>query len=89
MPVSDKFYDDPRVRWIYESPDRGVTVYRRLPGSPDRELIHVVDARAEPVDRRNLASARMRWYRILEDALHDEVLAGMIDRVEVYHALKH
>jgi len=87
MPVPDKFYDDPRERWIYESPDRGVTVYRRLLCSPDRELIHVVDARAELVDA--LADCRVRWYSILEDALHDEVLADMIGRVEVYHALKH
>jgi hypothetical protein len=28
------------MNYIYESPDKGKTVYRRLPGQVNRELIH-------------------------------------------------
>lgn len=77
--------------WVYESPDGGLTVYRRRPGEIERTPIEVV--KTESIDawthRRSLAVRRMRWYRMLEAAQHDGVLEEMITRAEVWWELKH
>lgn len=67
--------------YVYESPDNGDTIYRRRMGNPQRELV-----RTGPVQQRLLRS--QTWRDILRAAESDPVLADMLDRVEVYHALK-
>lgn len=69
------------VPYIYESPDGGDTIYRRRMGDPQREQV-----RAGPVQKRLLRS--QTWRDILRAGESDPVLADMLDRVEVYHALK-
>lgn len=77
--------------YVYETPDGGVTVYRREMGKLDRQLIevHPTNLLGEWGNRRALAVKRMRLYRIAADSEHDAVLNDMLERVEVYWALKH
>lgn len=79
---------DPTQPWIYESPDGGITVYRRLANSTERELI-ANSPSAWVEARRNTALRRMRWYKMLDDAVDDPILSDMIERVETYYALKY
>jgi hypothetical protein len=72
----------PASTWIYESPDGGDTVYRRLALSQDRELV-----REGPLHK--LKQRSSRWRDIFEAAETDQVLQGMINDIEIYHALKH
>jgi hypothetical protein len=67
--------------WIYESTDRGDTLYRRRPGSNQRELV-----REGPLREKMLRS--QLWREIFEAAETDPVLKDMIDKVEVYHRLR-
>jgi len=67
--------------YVYESPDGGDTIYRRRVGDPQREQVST-----GPVQKRLLRS--QTWRNILRAAESDPVLADMLDRVEVYHALK-
>lgn len=80
------------VDWVYESPDGGMTVYRRRPGCVDRELISITPAPLNCLsqeDRRSLTARRLRWYRILEQATDDAELDNMIGKLEVWWALRH
>jgi len=67
--------------WIYESTDRGDTLYRRRAGSNQRELV-----REGPLREKMLRS--QLWREIFEAAETDPVLKDMIDKVEVYHRLR-
>jgi hypothetical protein len=67
--------------YIYESPDKGDTVYRRRAGTNQRELV-----REGPLRKKVLRS--QLWRDILQSAEQDPVLKDMLDRVEVYHQLK-
>lgn len=67
--------------YIYESPDGGGTIYRRIMGSVDRELV-----REGPAQKQMLR--RQLWRDIFAAAESDPVLQDMLDRVEVYHRLK-
>lgn len=75
--------------WIYESPDGGITVYRRRPNSTDRELVTTSSPREWVEAKRILALRRMRWYKMLDAAVDDPILNDMIERVEIYYSLKH
>ncbi len=67
--------------YIYESPDSGDTVYRRLAGTNQREMV-----REGPLRKKLLRS--QLWRDILQSAESDPVLKDMLDRVEVYYQLK-
>lgn len=73
--------------YIYESPDGGHTVYRRLSGGHpiQRELYTI----SEEKRRLDLQVAReTKWNNILQDSDKDPVLKEMLDQVLVYHSLK-
>jgi hypothetical protein len=67
--------------YIYESPDGGGTIYRRVMGSPDREMV-----REGPSRKQSLRN--QLWRDIFLAAESDPVLKDMLDRIEVYHRLK-
>lgn len=64
--------------YIYESPDSGETVYRRLSGSNQRELIKV-----------SSSQKYIHWREIQQAAEADEYLAELLDRAETYYRLKY
>ena len=72
---------DRRETYIYESPDGGDTVYRRMVGSADREMI-----REGPL--RRLQQRSQLWRNIFRAAESDPILQDMLDRVEIYYRLK-
>jgi len=72
---------DREETYIYESPDGGDTVYRRMVGSVDREMI-----REGPLRKKMLRN--QLWRDIFESAESDPILQDMLDRVEIYHRLK-
>ena len=67
--------------YIYESPDSGDTIYRRLAGSNQRELV-----REGPLRQKKLRN--QQWQRIFQAAETDPVLQEMLEQIEVYHRLK-
>jgi len=73
--------------YIYESPDGGDTVYRRLPGTSERELYQ--DHRT--VDGRPLIDhirEQKMWGEIHQMARTDEGLRELLDRAIIYYNLK-
>ena len=68
--------------YIYESPDSGDTIYRRLAGTTQRELV-----REGPLRKKMLRN--QLWQQIFQAAETDPVLEEMIEKVEIYHQLKH
>ena len=67
--------------YIYESPDSGDTIYRRLAGTNQRELV-----REGPLRQKMLRN--QQWQRIFQAAETDPVLQEMLDQIEIYHSLK-
>lgn len=67
--------------YVYESPDRGDTVYRRRAGTNQRELV-----REGPLRQKMLRS--QLWRDIFQAAETDPELKHMLEQVEIYHALK-
>lgn len=67
--------------YVYESTDRGDTVYRRRAGTNQRELV-----REGPLRQKMLRS--QLWRDIFDSAESDPALARMIDNVEIYYHLK-
>ena len=71
--------------YIYESPDGGDTVYRREPGSTDRELLHVSEKKRHLYQE--LQHTKL-WGNIHRAAQTDCALEQMLKQIEVYYALK-
>jgi len=67
--------------YIYESPDSGDTIYRRLAGTNQRELV-----REGPLRQKMLRN--QRWQQIFQAAETDPALQSMLEQIEVYHRLK-
>ena len=67
--------------YVYESPDRGDTLYRRRAGTNQRELV-----KEGPLRKKVLRS--QLWRDIFEAAETDPELKHLIEQVEIYHALK-
>jgi hypothetical protein len=76
----------PEICYIYESPDGGLTVYRREIGSDERELV-----RQDPsiIERQNLAERTARLIRIARLAKTDETLANALEQIEILYILKY
>jgi hypothetical protein len=72
---------DRQETYIYESPDSGDTIYRRLAGTNQRELV-----KEGPLRQRMLRS--QFWREIFQAAENDAILQDMIEKIEVYHRLK-
>jgi hypothetical protein len=70
---------------IFESPDGGHTVYVRQMGSSHRQL-HSMSAQKQA----QLQQQKQwdLWQDILAKSKQDSELKDMLDRIEVYHALK-
>jgi len=78
---------DRQETYIYESPDGGHTIYRRLVGQAftEREL-HSISEEKRTWDLR--VAREHLWYDILRESEGDSVLHQMLDQVEVYYRLK-
>ena len=68
-----------KTEWIYESPDKGNTVYRRRANSTERELVIKKPEPHQVVDLcRSMADA----------SADDPVLKEMLDKLVVYWSLR-
>jgi hypothetical protein len=65
---------------IFESPDRGETVYRRHFGQTERELYSVADSKKQQ-ERRAI------WHKVLLAAEHNPDLQETLDRAQVIYEL--
>lgn len=70
--------------WIYETPDRGETVYRRPFGSNSWDRKELVSETPQAAWRRK----RSIWQDILVDAPKDPILMDMLEKIEVYYRMK-
>ncbi len=78
---------DRQETYIYESPDGGDTVYRRMIGAaPDQRELHARSQKA--IDTEKKLNHHKLWGRIHHDAESDPVLKDMLERIEVYYQLK-
>lgn len=71
---------------IFESPDKGKTVYRRLLGTSQRELYSDVTSDGKSLYEQ-LQEQKM-WGEIRRMALKDEGLQELLERAIVYYNLK-
>lgn len=71
--------------YIYESPDGGETVYRRMANSYLRELNHISENKKQKLQQQEHQAL---WNDICYYAKSDPVLKQMLDQIEVYYALK-
>jgi hypothetical protein len=83
--MTDQFEGNPG--WIYESPDRGDTVYRRLPGTTQRDLIQDNRTRDGRPLLDHIQEDQM-WGEIRRMARTDEGLQEILERAIVYYNLK-
>jgi len=83
--MTDQFEGDPA--WIYESPDKGDTVYRRLPGTTQRDLIQDNRTRDGRPLLDHIQEDQM-WGEIRRMARTDEGLQEILERAIVYYNLK-
>ena len=68
-----------KTEWIYESPDKGDTVYRRRFGSQRKEL--VFKKPSPPSISAHVAA-------IVAESANDPVLKEMLDKLQVYWSLR-
>ena len=75
------YLDDPmhKVQWIYESPDRGDTVYRRRANSRERELV------LKKPDPHTIVPDLSD---IVAESSNDPALKEMLDKLQVYWSLR-
>jgi len=74
--------------YVYESPDGGLTIYKRKIGDDpsNRELVKLDDLVKEEINKQENF---LEWQDILDAAKHNPILQSAIDRVKiVYHLTK-
>lgn len=71
--------------YIYESPDGGHTVYRRVIGQTQRELVSISE---ELLQQKEIDSLWTKWIPILRASRTDPALRELIERAETYYHLK-
>ena len=72
------------MTYIYESPDKGETVYRRRIGENERELWSV----SETLRQQNIWKARWEiWSPVLAAAEHNPALQEALDRARIIYEL--
>ena len=83
--MTDQFEGDPK--WIHESPDKGETVYRRLPGTTQRDLIQDNRTRDGRPLIEHIREDQM-WGEIRRMARTDAGLQELLERAIIYYNLK-
>ena len=68
-----------KTEWIYESPDRGNTVYRRRANSRERELV---------IKKPDVHSISKNFTEIVAESANDPALKEMLDKLQVYWSLR-
>ena len=68
-----------KTEWIYESPDKGRTVYRRRANSSTREIVFK-EVPAHPIAD-NIQD-------MVEQSASDPALKEMLDKLQVYWSLR-
>ena len=68
-----------KTEWIYESPDRGDTVYRRRANSTKRELVQKKEKDHPIADQID---------DIVAESPSDPALKEMLDKLQVYWSLR-
>lgn len=72
------------MKYVYESPDGGETVYRRRMGDTERELYSVSDSKKQ----QEIWHARWAiWHNVLLAAEHNPTLQEALDRARVIYEL--
>lgn len=72
------------MKYVYESPDGGHTVYRRQIGETQRTL-HSVDEHAQTLAHR-LEETEL-WKRILQESKHNPALRSVLDQAKTIYEL--
>jgi hypothetical protein len=72
---------------IYESPDKGATVYRREPGHVDRELIRYDNRTSDGRPLYDHILEDKLWATIRRDARTNPALQSELDRVIMFYHL--
>jgi hypothetical protein len=68
-----------KTEWIYESPDRGNTVYRRRANSRERELV---------IKKPDPHTITAHLSNIVAESANDPALKEMLDKLQVYWSLR-
>lgn len=71
--------------YIYESPDGGHTVYRRLAHQRERELVSISP---ELLAKKEMDALWTKWIPILRASRDDPALRELVERAETYYNLK-
>ncbi len=72
------------MKYVYESPDGGDTIYRRRPGQTQRELYKVSERRQQ----QDIAQARwLIWENIIAAGDSNPALQDALDRARVIYEL--
>jgi hypothetical protein len=71
---------------IFESPDGGKTVYRRLPGTSQRELYSDIVSDGRTLHEQ--LQENQMWYEIRRMARQDPALQDLLERAIMYYNLK-
>jgi hypothetical protein len=72
------------MKYVYESPDKGETVYKREIGQVERELHSVSERRKDLIDE--IRESQL-WGNIHRAALTNPTLQEALDRVKVIYYL--
>lgn len=72
--------------WIYESPDGGDTVYRRLQGNNGTRQLHSVSEKKQN-SMQDLKNDQL-WHEIRCRARTDSVLNTLLEHTETYYRLR-
>jgi hypothetical protein len=72
------------MTYIFESPDGGDTIYRRLPGRPERELYKVSEKKTQ---QNSVMAEWIQWRDILESAQHNPALQNALDQAKIIYVL--
>ena len=70
------------MKYVYESPDNGRTVYKREPGSPDRVLV-----KDETEQEREDTNRWIMWRDVLTAAKTNPELKEALDRARLLYEL--
>lgn len=68
-----------KTEWIYESPDKGATVYRRRANSSYKELVSRKPGKHPLVESMS---------KIVEESHTDPVLQDMLEKLQIYWSLR-
>jgi len=70
------------MKYVYESPDSGRTVYERVSGTLDRVVI-----KDETEQERDATNRWTAWRDILRAAKHNPALSEALDRAQIIYEL--